>query len=38
MKDKIHPRMTPFKVEEALIPYQQEAKGELKEGKSESKS
>jgi NADH-quinone oxidoreductase subunit E len=36
IKDKIHPRMTPFKVEEALIPYKQEAKGEPKEGKSES--
>jgi NADH-quinone oxidoreductase subunit E len=38
MKDEIHPKMTPFKVEEALIPYKQEAQGELKEGKSESKS
>lgn len=38
VKDKIHPKMTPFKVEEALIPYKQEAKGELEEGKSESKS
>jgi NADH-quinone oxidoreductase subunit E len=38
IKDKIHPKMTPFKVEEALIPYKQEAQGELKEGKSESKS
>jgi NADH-quinone oxidoreductase subunit E len=24
IKDKIHPKMTPFKVEEALIPYRQE--------------
>jgi NADH-quinone oxidoreductase subunit E len=38
IKDRIHPKMTPFKVEEALIPYKQEAQGELKEGKSESKS
>jgi NADH-quinone oxidoreductase subunit E len=38
IRDKIHPKMTPFKVEEALIPYKQEAKGELEEGKSESKS
>jgi len=28
IKDKIHPKMTPFKVEEALIPYKQEAQGE----------
>jgi NADH-quinone oxidoreductase subunit E len=38
IKDKIQPKMTPFKVEEALIPYKQEAKGELEEGKSESGS
>jgi NADH-quinone oxidoreductase subunit E len=38
IKDKIHPKMTPFKVEEALIPYKQEVQGELKEGKSKSKS
>jgi NADH-quinone oxidoreductase subunit E len=38
IKDKIHPKMTPFKVEEALIPYKQEAQGELKEGKAKSKS
>ena len=38
IKDKIHPKMTPFKVEEALIPYKQEAKDELKEGKLESGS
>jgi NADH-quinone oxidoreductase subunit E len=38
IKDKIHPRMTPFKMEEALIPYKQEAQGEHKEGKSKSKS
>jgi NADH-quinone oxidoreductase subunit E len=24
IKDKIHPKMTPFKVEEALIPYREE--------------
>jgi len=28
IKDKIHPKMTAFKVEEALIPYKQEAQGE----------
>ena len=28
IKDKIHPRMTPFKVEEALVLYKQEAQGE----------
>jgi len=28
IKDKIHPKMTPFKVEEALIPYKQEAQSE----------
>ena len=28
IKDKIHPRMTPFKVEEALVPYKQETRGE----------
>lgn len=38
IKDRIHPRMTPFKVEEALIPYKQEGQGQPKEGKSESKS
>ncbi|OGN95390.1 MAG: hypothetical protein A2Z77_03925 [Chloroflexi bacterium RBG_13_51_36] len=38
IKDKIQPKMTPFRVEEALIPYKQEARGELEEGKSESKS
>jgi NADH-quinone oxidoreductase subunit E len=38
IKDKIHPKMTPFKVEEALIPYKQETRSELKEGKSKSKS
>ena len=38
VKDKIHPRMTPFKMEEALIPYKQAAQGEPKEGKSKSKS
>jgi len=38
IKDKIHPKMTPFKVEEVLIPYKQETQGELKEGKLKSKS
>jgi NADH-quinone oxidoreductase subunit E len=38
IKDKIHPRMTPFKVEEALIPYKQEAQGQLEKGKSKNKS
>jgi NADH-quinone oxidoreductase subunit E len=38
IKNKIHPKMTPFKVEEALIPYKQEAQGELKEGKSENQN
>ena len=38
IKDRIHPKMTPFKVEEALIPYKQEARGELEEEKSKSKS
>jgi NADH-quinone oxidoreductase subunit E len=38
IKNRIHPRMTPFRVEEALIPYKQEAQGGLKEGKSESRS
>jgi len=38
IKDRIHPKMTPFKVEEALIPYKQEAQGELKERKSKSKT
>jgi NADH-quinone oxidoreductase subunit E len=28
MGDKIHPRMTPFKVEEALVPYKQEQQSE----------
>ena len=37
IKDKIHPRMTPFKVEEALVPYKQEAQGGAKEGKPESR-
>jgi NADH-quinone oxidoreductase subunit E len=38
IKDKIYPTMTPFKVEEALISYKQEAQGEPKEGKLKSKS
>jgi len=29
--DKIYPKMTPFKVEEALVPYKQEVQGEGKE-------
>ena len=28
IRDKIYPKMTPFKVEEALIPYKQEIQGE----------
>jgi NADH-quinone oxidoreductase subunit E len=28
IKDKIHPKMSPFKVEESLIPYRQESKVE----------
>lgn len=28
IKDRIHPRMTPFKVEEALIPYKQEVQSD----------
>ncbi len=35
---KIYPKMTPFKVEEVLIPYRQEAQSELKEEKSKGKS
>jgi len=31
IKDKIHPRMTPFRVEEALIPYKQAGKEEGRE-------
>jgi len=38
IKDRIHPRMTPFKVEEALIPYKQEAQGGVKEGRPKSES
>jgi NADH-quinone oxidoreductase subunit E len=38
IKDKIHPKMTPFKVEEALIAYKQEAEGKLEEGNLESRS
>jgi NADH-quinone oxidoreductase subunit E len=38
IKDKIHAKMTPFKVEEALIPYKQEARGEPKEGETKSRS
>jgi len=30
IKDRIHPKMTPFKVEEALIPYREEVKKESK--------
>ena len=32
IKDKIHSKMTPFKIEEALIPYKQGAEGKLEEG------
>jgi NADH-quinone oxidoreductase subunit E len=38
IKDKIHPKMTPFKVEEVLIPYKQETQSEPREGESKSKS
>jgi NADH-quinone oxidoreductase subunit E len=38
IKDKIHPRMTPFKVEEALIPYKQNVQSKPEEAKSESKT
>ena len=38
IKDRIHPKMTPFKVEEALIPYKKEDQGELKEGRSKGQS
>ncbi len=34
IKDNIHPKMTPFKVEEALVPYKQEVRSEPKDGKS----
>jgi NADH-quinone oxidoreductase subunit E len=37
IKDKIHPRMTPFKVEEALVPYKQQVEGKLEEGNQKSK-
>ena len=33
IKGKIHPKMTPFKVEESLIPYRQEIQGQLEEEK-----
>jgi NADH-quinone oxidoreductase subunit E len=38
IKDRIYPKMTPFKVEEALVPYKQETQGELKKGESNNKS
>jgi len=38
VEDKIYPRMTPFKMEEALIQYKQAAQGEPKKGKPKSKS
>jgi len=38
VKGKIHPRMTPFKMEEALIPYKQATQGEPKKGKPKGKS
>ena len=31
IRDKVYPKMTPFQIEEALIPYKQEAQGELRE-------
>jgi NADH-quinone oxidoreductase subunit E len=36
--DKIYPKMTPFKAEEILIPYKQEAQESLKNKKSKSKA
>ena len=38
IKDRIHAKMTPFKVEEALIPYKKEDQSELKEGRSKGQS
>ena len=38
IKDKIYPKMTPFKVEESLIPFKQEIQDQPKEGKPESRS
>jgi len=40
INDKIHPKMTPFKVEESLIPYKQEVRGgpEKEEEESEGKN
>jgi NADH-quinone oxidoreductase subunit E len=38
IKDKIHPKMTPFKVEEALVPYKQGIEGKLEEGNPEGRS
>jgi NADH-quinone oxidoreductase subunit E len=34
IKEKIHPKMTPYKVEEALVSYKQETQGGLTERKS----
>ena len=31
IRDKVYPKMTPFQIEEALVPYKQEAQGELGE-------
>ena len=38
INEKIHPKMTAFKVEEALIPYKEETEAEVKEGSSKSQS
>lgn len=38
VNNRIYPKMTPFKVEESLIPYKQEAQGEAKRRESESKN
>ena len=38
VNDKIYPKMTPFKVEESLIPYKQEVRSEGKQGESVSES
>lgn len=38
IKDRIHPKMTPFKVEEALIPYREKVKKESKSKIKDKKS
>jgi NADH-quinone oxidoreductase subunit E len=38
VNDKIYPKMTPFKVEESLIPYKQEVRSKGKQEKSERES